>query len=331
MKLNSATDPRGADEPFERLAVLGLGLLGGSLAMAARGRGLAKHVVGAGRRLGPLEFAKDRGIIDSIATPVSAVVGADLVVLATPVSSMESVLRKVAPHLAEGAIVTDVGSVKGVLSETLPGLLPEHATFIGSHPMAGSHLKGVEHARDDLFDDACCLVTPPDPVRREAFDRLCRFWLALGCRVLERSPAEHDLQAAWVSHAPHVLAFAFAHALGESPHAAGEMIGSGFRDFTRIARSDSELWGDILSANRKSLAPSLDSIARSLSELSRAIEGGDGEQVEQFLASARERLAAVESSVQSDALDPADSKTSRREAQPDPGGENPEITSAHKS
>ena len=138
---------------------------------------------------------------------------------------------------------------------------------------------------------------------------MCQFWRGVGARVLERSPSDHDEQAAWISHAPHVLAFAFAHALGAAPLASGEMTGSGFRDFTRIARSDSELWGDILSANRKSLAPSLGAIARSLSSLSRAIEEEDADQVEQFLATARERLAAMDAEGSKSSPDSSDSET----------------------
>lgn len=288
------------DPPFERIAILGLGLLGGSVALAVRERGLAISLVGAGRRRGPLEFALKRGIVDEIGDLVSAARGADLVLLATPVSTMTAVLKQVSPHLAEGAIVTDVGSVKGVVAETLPGLLPAGVSFIGSHPMAGSHLKGVEHARADLFEQACCVITPLPETAKPAVERLRRFWQALGARVLECQPGAHDDQSAWISHAPHVLAFAFAHALGESPPAAGKMAGSGFRDFTRIARSDAGLWSDILSANRKSLAAPLEAFGQSLSELARAIEEGDADKVEQFLASAGERLARIESASEDD-------------------------------
>lgn len=283
------------DARFERLAILGLGLLGGSVAVAARERGLAKCVVGAGRRPAPLQAALERGIVDEIGDAVSAVRGADLVILATPVSAMAAVLEDVSGDLAPGAIVTDVGSVKGAIAETLPGLLPEGTTFIGSHPMAGSHLKGVEHARGDLFEGACCVVAPLPETPPAAVERLERFWRSTGAIVLNREPSAHDDHAAWISHAPHVLAYAFAHALGAAPLSAGEMAGSGFRDFTRIARSDAALWGDILSANRKSLARPLEAFSQSLSELARAIEEGDVNKVEQFLASARDGLTKMES------------------------------------
>jgi len=293
--LSPAAKTEAKDAPFERLAILGLGLLGGSVAIAARERGLAKCVVGAGRRPAPLQAALERGVVDEIGDAVSAVRGADLVILATPVSTMATVLEDVSGELLPGAIVTDVGSVKGAVAETLPGLLPEGTTFIGSHPMAGSHLKGVEYARGDLFEGACCVVTPLTGAQSDAVERLERFWRSTGAVVLNREPSTHDDHAAWISHAPHVLAYAFAHALGEGPLSAGEMAGSGFRDFTRIARSDAALWGDILSANRKSLARPLEEFSRSLSELARAIEEGDVNKVEQFLASARDGLTKMES------------------------------------
>lgn len=284
-----------ADDPlFERVAILGLGLLGGSVALAARERGVARSFSGAGRRPGPLEFALERGIVDEIGDLASATRGADLVVLATPVSSMPGVLKEIAPQLAPGAIVTDVGSVKGAVAANLPGLLPDGVWFVGSHPMAGSHLKGVEHARADLFEGACCVITPVPETPKPASDRLRQFWEALGARVCERDPADHDDETAWISHAPHLLAFAFAHALRAAPHTAGELAGSGIKDFTRIARSDAALWGDILSANRKSLAAPLEHFRRSLAELALAIEGGDADKVEQFLASATAGLSLIE-------------------------------------
>jgi cyclohexadieny/prephenate dehydrogenase len=278
---------------FSRVAVLGLGLLGGSVAVAARTRGLAGRVVGSARRPGPLEEALRNGVVDEVADPASAVRGADLVVLGTPVSSMAKVLERVAPELEQGALVTDVGSVKGVLANTLPGLLPPGVHYIGSHPMAGSHVRGVEYARADLFEGACCVVTPPPDSRERDRERLVAFWRGLGARVVERDPLAHDEQVAWVSHVPHVLAFAFAEALRQAPSEAGELAGSGFSDFTRIGQSDAELWGDILSANRKCLPGPLDAFGQALSRLARAIEKGDVESQESFLASARDQLARV--------------------------------------
>jgi len=279
--------------PFEKLAVLGLGLLGGSVAAAARERGLARHVVGAARRRGPLDQALEAGIVDSVATPLEAVVDADFVVLGTPVGSMSQVIADVAENLAPGAIVTDVGSVKASVVDLLPGLLPEGVEFVGSHPMAGSHLRGPEHARADLFEGAMCVVTPRTDQEEGPVARVEEFWRALGARVTRRSPATHDEEAAWVSHLPHLVAFAFADSLLAAPTNVGQLAGSGFRDFTRIAQSDAELWGEILNVNSKALSGPLAHFSESLSKLARMLEEGDIDGLESLLSQARARLSEV--------------------------------------
>jgi prephenate dehydrogenase len=155
--------------------------------------------------------------------------------------------------------------------------------------MAGSHRSGFEHARDDLFAGAACVVTEAaDPAARE---RVCAFWRALGARVVLRSAASHDEEVAWTSHLPHALAFAFAAALRRAPARAHEVAGAGFRDFTRIAHSEPELWAEILAANRKALAAPLQAAGEALAELARAIEGNDGEALERLLGAARAALA----------------------------------------
>ncbi len=279
--------------PFEKLAVLGLGLLGGSVAAAAKQRGLADEVVGAARRTGPLERARAAGIVDSVASPLEAVVGADFVVLATPVGSMPKLVAEVAPNLEPGCILTDVGSVKLSVIDLIPGLLPDGVEFVGSHPMAGSHLRGPDHARADLFEGATCVVTPRLGQSPTAIERVEDFWRALGARVTRRSAAAHDEEVAWVSHLPHLLAFAFAESLQSAPRQVGELAGSGFRDFTRIAQSDAELWGEILSLNSKALSGPLNHFSESLARLARLLEEGDGESLERLLSQARIRLTEV--------------------------------------
>lgn len=319
---------------FERIAVLGLGLVGGSVAGAARARGVAREVVGYARRSAPLARALERGLVDRVVNQGegvgAAVDGADLVILATPVATMAAVLEAAAPSLAPGSLVTDVGSVKGVVAETLPGLLPAGATFIGSHPMAGSHEVGVDHARADLLQDSCCVVTPSRGTDAALIDRLVRFWEALGARVARRDPGAHDVEVSWVSHLPHMLAFAYARALADAPQESGELVGSGFRDFIRIARSDSELWGDILGLNHKALATPLAAFSRALAELARAIEAGGPAGL-----AAREQI--LEAALRSlDALAPTDG-AEQTPARPKPnhsarsGGENPEIQAAPRA
>jgi prephenate dehydrogenase len=274
---------------FERLAVLGLGLLGGSVACAAKETGAAGRVVGATRRRDVLEQALARGFVDAVGTPEEAVRDADLVLLATPVFAMAGTVRKIAPHLREGALVTDVGSVKGVLHDTLPGLLGRGARYVGSHPMAGSHERGFENARADLFRAAPCVVT--ETASTPERDRLCDFWRALGARVVLRDPAEHDVEVAWTSHVPHVVAYAFAESLGAAPPAAREVAGPGFRDFTRIARSEPELWGDILTANRKALSAPLQAAGEALARMGGAIAANDADRLEHMISAARGALS----------------------------------------
>ena len=275
---------------FQRVAVLGLGLLGGSVALAARQRRVAGRVIGANRRASVCEEALRLGAVDEAEPDFAAAArGAELVVLATPVFAMPEVVRQIAPALAEGALVTDVGSVKGFLADTLPGLLPRGVHYVGSHPMAGSHERGIAFAREDLLDGATCIVsTDSDATARE---RVAAFWSALGSRVVWRDSAEHDRDVGWVSHLPHAIAFAFAAALEEAPDRAFEVQGSGFRDFTRIAHSDPELWADILSTNRKALAAPLRTAADTLSHLAGLLEEENGEALERFLQTARGALS----------------------------------------
>lgn len=288
---------------FERVAILGLGLLGGSVARAAGKAGLARQVVGYARRRGPLEYALAQRIVDEIADLKGAVSGADLVVLASPVGAMEGLVAEAGPWLSDGALVTDVGSVKGALADRLPGLLPASVEYVGAHPMAGSHLQGIEFASEDLFQGAPCVVTPLQSTPAEAVEAISAFWEGLGAQVITRAQGAHDGEVAWVSHAPHVLAFAFARALADAPAAAGELAGSGFRDFARIANSEPALWAEILDANREAVAEPIKAFSDALAELARLIEEGDIEAQQAFLARARASLETITKKVPS----PADS------------------------
>ncbi len=271
--------------PLARVAVVGLGLLGGSVALAARERGAAREVVGATRSAEARAEALARGAVDRIAPLAEVARGADLVVLASPVGAMPALLREITPGLTPGTVITDVGSVKAPLVDTLPGLLPPGCSYVGSHPMAGSHHRGMGHARADLFERAVCIVTEAaDPT---AGARVVAFWEALGARVVRRTAAQHDAEVAWVSHLPHLLAFAFAGSLAGAPATAAELAGAGFRDFTRIARSDAELWADILTANRKALAAPLFGAGAQLEAIARALEAGDAEGLDRLLSAAR--------------------------------------------
>lgn len=298
---------------FGQVTVVGMGLLGGSVAGAARRRRVAARVVGVSRGRETAAAAREAGLVDAAETDLAAAAReTGLLVLATPVWAMPEVLRRAAPALPEGALVTDVGSVKAPLAETLPGLLPPGVAYVGAHPMAGSHESGLAHARPDLLEGAVCVVAPPTGADEADVARVAAFWEALGARVCRRDPARHDAEVGWVSHLPHAVAFAFARTLAEAPPGAGALRGPGFRDFTRIAGSDPELWADILVQNRKALAGPLASVARRLEGLARLVEAGDAEGLERWLAQARDSLARLADDARS-------------------GGANPEIQAAGKA
>jgi cyclohexadieny/prephenate dehydrogenase len=299
---------------FDRIAVVGLGLLGGSLGLAVRARGVARRVVGSTRQPDARARALASGAVDEVLPLAEVARGADLVVLATPVHAMPGVLERMLPAIEPGAIVTDVGSVKAAVYDTLPGLLPRGVHYVGSHPMAGSHERGMESARADLFQGAPCVVADSDDER--ARERVASFWRALGSQVVLRDAAAHDAQVAWTSHLPHLLAFAFAHALADAPAGAREVAGSGFRDFTRIAWSDPELWADILTANRKAVAAPFCAVSASLAAIARAIEAGDADALEALLATARAGLFRVSPSGGRDARDPNPSSSAGGATQP---------------
>lgn len=290
---------------FQRVTIVGAGLLGGSLALALRERRLAREVVAVVRRAEAQREIVALGIADRAERDLAAgVADADLVVLASPVHAMPGLLAQLAPGLAPGAIVTDVGSVKGGLADSLPPLLPSGVHYVGSHPMAGSHHTGYAHARADLFENAACIVTPARPANPAAEERVIWLWRALGARVLRRSATRHDAEVAWVSHAPHAIAYAFAASLADAPASARELAGSGFRDFTRIAASDPAMWADILVSNKHALAAPLLAAAERAAALARAIESGDTDAVTALLAAAREQLAVSDSNARSGGLIP---------------------------
>jgi prephenate dehydrogenase len=304
---------------LDRVAVVGLGLLGGSVALAARERGAAREVVGATRSADARAQALASGAVDRVVPIAEVARGADLIVLATPVGAMAATVRALSRGLTSGCVITDVGSVKAPLVETLPGLLPPGCTYVGSHPMAGSHHRGMSYARADLLEGAVCVVT--EAAEPAAGARVVAFWEALGARVVRRSAAEHDAEVAWVSHLPHLLAFAFAGSLAAAPPAAAELAGAGFRDFTRIARSDAELWADILTANRKALAAPLGRAGTALEAIARALEAGDAEGLDRLLSAARTALFPAPPAFrpETDSTDATRTRGDRSKGDPDQG------------
>ncbi len=271
---------------FERLAVIGLGLIGGSVALAARERGAAREVRGV-----------DPALRDAPGIPLisleEAAAWADALVLAVPVSAIDPTLARLAPLLRPEAVLTDTASVKGPVSASARRHLRDPGRCIGAHPMAGGERSGFAFARPDLFAGATCILTPAPTDPREVVDRIEQFWQCLGALTVQRTPEEHDAICAALSHAPHLIAFAFARGLPERETL--RLAGQGLRDFTRIARSNPRLWREILLMNRQRVAEEISRFEKQLGEMQEALARGDGDALEALLREARDAAVRIES------------------------------------
>lgn len=243
---------------FGTVAILGPGLIGGSLALALAERGLTKRLMIYARSPHALDAIRTAGVeAELTGNPSEAVRDADVVVLCVPIEAMAGLVHEFRDALKPTALVTDVGSVKGSVDRDLAPLLENRSLWIGSHPMAGSEQAGFSAARADLFEDAAVILTPTRHTHQEAEQRAEDFWKALGGRVVNLSPELHDRYVAQISHVPHLLAAALVcHASAE----ARELAGGGFRDTTRVASGSPELWAEILSANAKAVATELEAL-----------------------------------------------------------------------
>lgn len=262
---------------IDTLVVVGVGLLGGSVALAARQRGIVRRVIGVGRTAARLEQARDARVLDDVSTDlVAAAAQADLLIFATPVNLIVAGVREVAPTCRPGTLITDVGSTKAHLCRELSTGLPNSATFIGSHPLAGSEKQGWEHSRADLFDGRVCVVTPTETSRRDDVVRLSAFWQAIEMSVVEMSPDAHDRALAQASHVPHVVASALARTLAIENRS---LAATGFADTTRIAAGDPNVWVPILLDNRDAVLASLDEFSTQVDSLRQALIRNDADEI----------------------------------------------------
>ncbi|MDQ3439549.1 MAG: prephenate dehydrogenase [Planctomycetota bacterium] len=276
---------------LNRLSIIGVGLLGGSIGLAVKSAGMPCRVVGYGHRRSTLEKALASGAIDeSAGSPADAVQGADLVILCTPVGLFRQNLTDIAPGLSQGAIVTDVGSTKRSVVRHAAELLPNHVKFVGSHPMAGSEKRGVDFARADLFQGARCILTPDESTDRDALAAVDSFWQALGMRTTTLSPDEHDQLVCDISHLPHALA---ASLVTMQADAALPLAGKGFLDATRIAGGDGALWRDIFLDNRDHLAGSITQFRQTLETFLELLDPGRADDLAKWLDAAAARRAAL--------------------------------------
>jgi prephenate dehydrogenase len=278
---------------WERIALVGVGLLGGSLGLAIKERGLAARVAGYVRRATHAAQCEEAGVVNSAGTDLGrAVEQADLVILCTPIAQMAGLTTKMLPALKRGGIVTDVGSVKAsVVSELEPLVSSAGAHFIGSHPMAGAEKMGVSAAHSHLFEGAICALTPTTNSHPDSVAQLEEFWTAVGARPLRLSPELHDDLVSRSSHLPHVVASELANYVLSPVHAKEQamLCANGFRDTTRIASGSPEMWRDICLANRKNLARVLGVFIEDLQEFQLALEAQDMRTVEEFFRQAKER------------------------------------------
>ncbi|HEX9045959.1 MAG TPA: prephenate dehydrogenase/arogenate dehydrogenase family protein, partial [Verrucomicrobiae bacterium] len=277
---------------FQKITIVGVGLLGGSIGLAVRRRKLAREVAGYVRRAASLKDCERAGAVDYATTDLlAAVSNADLVVLCTPLAQMRVLTEQLLPALKRGAIVTDVGSVKADVVRELESLVSKAgAHFIGNHPMAGGEKMGVLASREDLYANAICVVTPTGKSNPTAVRKLEKFWQSLGARTVKVDAARHDLLVSRSSHLPHVTAAALVNLVlhPRNPELQVALCATGFRDTTRIASGSPEMWRDISLANRKNISQSVDALVADLKKFQSALKKGDAPAVEKFFASAKQ-------------------------------------------
>ncbi|MGP4691190.1 prephenate/arogenate dehydrogenase family protein [Agrobacterium cavarae] len=294
---------------FERIALIGIGLIGSSIARDIKELGLAREVVVSTRSEETLKRAEELELGASYTTSVAdAVREADLVIVSVPVGASEDVAKQIAPHLKAGAIVTDVGSTKASVIAQMAPHMPQHVHFIPGHPLAGTEKSGPDAGFAGLFRDRWCIFTPLPGTDAAALDRLKGFWLALGSRVDEMDPEHHDKVLAIVSHLPHIIAYNIVGTADDlSAVTESEVIkysASGFRDFTRLAASDPTMWRDICLHNKDAILEMLARFSEDLAYLQRAIRWGEGDKLfELFTRTRAVRRSIIQAGQDVDAPD----------------------------
>jgi len=276
---------------LKQVTVVGLGLLGGSISLAVLRSFAGTRVVGYTHRASTRQKARELSVATEIGDCLnSSVCEADLVILATPICTFEETFREIADSLPSGCIVTDVGSTKALAHRWAAKRLPKTVHYVGSHPIAGSEQRGVEFARDDLFDEAMCILTATKNTNPAARETLATFWSKLGCFVKQMTPSQHDRIFANVSHLPHMTAAALINANTSDDL---KYAGKGFIDTSRIASGPANVWSDVLLTNTDNAVRGIDKVIAELDKLKRAIKRQDRNQIEKLLEKARSKRAAM--------------------------------------
>jgi prephenate dehydrogenase len=269
---------------FDQLGLIGCGLMGGSFALALKKAGLVKRVVGYSKSPSTTQRAMQMGVIDREApSALQAVSGSDLVLLAVPVAATESTLKSIKHLITPNVLIMDVGSTKRNVVDAARRVLKDQVgVFVPAHPIAGKELSGVEHADATLYTNKQIILTPIERTQTAQLNKATKLWEALGCQVLKMSPEAHDSAYAAVSHLPHLIAFALMNAITDQPNGREylSLAGTGFRDFTRIAASDSQLWTDVLMANRQELLAQSRLFQKALVALERLMQNEQADQLE---------------------------------------------------
>lgn len=285
---------------FNRLIIAGVGLIGGSLGLAARERGLVREVVGFGRTEANLKVALERGLISSYTfDPAEAARSADLFLLAVPVEATRSTMEKFIPHLPPGCIITDAGSTKEQVVNALEEVLPATLPCVGAHPIAGTEHSGAAAAFATLFDKRLCILTPTPQTDRSALNKVRALWEGVGMRVEEMDIHTHDQVLARVSHLPHMIAFSVMNAVLDTQVAGVDLLpyaGGAFSDLTRVAASPVEMWRDICTSNREALLSAITEFETALSRMKAGIANNDGETLSNAIERAqgeRQRLTKI--------------------------------------
>ena len=280
-----------------RLAVIGVGLIGGSLALALKAAGAVGEVVGVGRGVENLQTALRLGVVDRIETDaVAGVSEADLVFLATPVQSLGPVAAQILPAMKQGAVLTDGGSVKGAVVETIAPLVPAGVHFVPGHPIAGTEKSGAEAAFATLYRGKRCILTPPSTTAPEALALVRKTWETAGSEVVLMDVEKHDRVLAAISHLPHMVAYALVNAVGSYDRYQENILeysAGGFRDFTRIASSDPTMWRDIAMTNRDALLEMMDQFITFFRELKEDVLSGDAERLFEFFQRSKQSRDAI--------------------------------------
>jgi prephenate dehydrogenase len=270
---------------LKQVAVLGLGLLGGSISLAVQRSVSNVKTVGFSHRDSTRKKSRQLAITHHVSDDLSdCVKNADIVILATPICTFRQIFKDIAPYLKKGTIVSDVGSTKTLVHRWAKNSLPKNVNYVGSHPIAGSEKRGVEFARDDLFDRAACIVTTTPSTNKTAAQTVKKFWQDIGCRVEQMTPAKHDRVFANVSHVPHVTAAALINATNAN---VINFAGKGFMDTSRVASGPPNIWADILLTNPENISKGIKNIQQELEKLKKAVDNSDKKQIIKLLERAR--------------------------------------------